>query len=307
MPYNIKTIKKEFKEKGIFYTSDEMAKTIKKYVNNDRPKSVYDPTCGDGALLSVFDDDIPKYGQEINAEQLEVAKQRLKNFTGICGDTLKEPAFMERRFDAIVANYPFSISWEQKSDVRFEKAPCLAPKSKADYSFILHILYLLSDSGTAAVLGFPGILYRGNAEAKIRQWLVEKNYIDKIVLFPGDQFVDTKISTVLLVIKKNKKSTDIVFEDYEHKRERVVKVDEIEKNNFNLSVNTYVEIEQTKEEIDPLALDNSARKQFLKKLENELIVQRTMCNIDNNLKPLKGFIKDIKCVIEQFEKSLRNN
>ena len=301
MPYNIKTIKKEFKEKGIFYTSGEMAKTIKKYVNNDRPKSVYDPTCGDGALLSVFDDDIPKYGQEINEEQLEVAKQRLKNFTGICGDTLREPAFMDRRFDAIVANYPFSISWEQKSDVRFEKAPCLAPKSKADYSFILHILYLLSDSGTAAVLGFPGILYRGNAEAKIRQWLVEKNYIDKIVLFPGNQFVDTNISTVLMVIKKNKKSTDIVFEDYEHKKERAVKVEEIASNNFNLSVNTYVEIEQQKEIIDPDELDNSARQQFLNKLEKELIMQRTICTIDNNLNPFNEFIKDIKSIVEKYE------
>ena len=304
MAYNIKSIRKEFKNKGIFYTSDEMAKTIKHYANKDRPINVYDPTCGDGSLLSVFDDDIPKYGQEINEEQLSVAKERLKNFTGICGDTLKEPAFMDMRFDLIVANYPFSISWEPKLDVRFENAPCLAPKSKADYSFILHILYLLANDGIAVVLGFPGILYRMNAEGKIRQWLVENNYIERVVLFPGDKFVDTKISTILLVLRKDKKKSDIVFEDYEHQKVREVSIEEIKNNNFNLSVNTYINIEQPREVIDPLELDNSARKQFLRKLENELVVQKTICQLDNNLKTLKEFISDIKMIINEFESQL---
>lgn len=153
--YNLKNIKQQFKEKGIFYTPSELAKMLKEYIHFI-PKTVYDPTCGDGGLLSVFDDNIKKYGQEINEQQLEVAKNRLKNFEGVLGDTLKEPAFLDKKFDCIMANPPFSIKWEPtKDDVRFCVAPDTAPPSKADYAFILHIIHLLSDDGKACILEFP--------------------------------------------------------------------------------------------------------------------------------------------------------
>ena len=106
--YNLKSIKEEFKSKGIFYTPPELAELLKSYVNFT-PNEIYDPTCGDGALLNVFGDDVVKYGQEINLEQLQVAKERLKNFNGYCGDTLKDPAFKDKKFDCILANPPFSI------------------------------------------------------------------------------------------------------------------------------------------------------------------------------------------------------
>lgn len=110
---------------------------------------------GDGALLSVFDDNVIKYGQDINYEQVEVAKQRLTNANIVAGDTLNEPAFRNKKFDYIVANPPFSVKWEPFKDERFEKAPALAPKSKADYAFILHILHYLSNTGKAVILEFP--------------------------------------------------------------------------------------------------------------------------------------------------------
>ena len=106
MSYNIKSIKQEFKKKGIFYTPPELAELMMSYVSRS-PKNVYDPTCGDGGLLAVFDDNVPKYGQEINSEQLDVANERLVNFIGYCGDTLKDPHFKNVKFDCIVANPPF--------------------------------------------------------------------------------------------------------------------------------------------------------------------------------------------------------
>ena len=157
MAYNIKSIKKEFAEKGIFYTQPELANYVKSFLPAD-VKEVYDPTCGNGGLLSVFDDDVEKYGQEINAEQLADAEKYLSNFHGVCGDTLKNPAWIDRKFDYIVANPPFGIKWEPPkmdmfdSDPRFEGVPAMPSRGMADFAFMLHILYLLSETGVAVVL-----------------------------------------------------------------------------------------------------------------------------------------------------------
>ena len=126
--YNIKSIRQDFKQKGIFYTQKELAEYIKNLLpeNVDR---VYDPTCGNGGLLSVFDDNVEKYGQDINAQQVEEAANRLKNFHGVAGDTLKTPAFKDMKFDYIVANPPFSIKWEPFQDERFN-APVLPRQVK---------------------------------------------------------------------------------------------------------------------------------------------------------------------------------
>ena len=219
--YSVKSIREEFKQKGIFYTQRELALYMKSLLP-DNVNCIYDPTCGNGGLLSVFDDNVEKYGQDINAEQVAQASEQLKNFHGAVGDTLKNPAFTDIKFDYIVANPPFSIKWEPFEDERFSVAPVLPPQSKADYAFLLHILYCLSDKGIAVVLNFPGILYRGQREGKIRQWLIEKNVIEKVIHIAGNKFEDTKIATCILVLNKAKKDNNILFIDDETKREKIV-------------------------------------------------------------------------------------
>lgn len=181
MSYSVKSIRKQFAEKGVFYTDRKLAEMLRDIVSRTSVVTeVYDPTCGNGNLLAVFPDDVRKYGQELNAQQAEEARLRLVNCGIAAGDTLIAPAFADRRFRHIVANYPFSVRWEPKEDHRWESAPCLPPPSKADYAFILHIIHMMDDDGIAAVLGFPGILYRGQREGKIRQWIVEKNLIESV-------------------------------------------------------------------------------------------------------------------------------
>lgn len=289
--YNIKSIRQEFKEKGIFYTTSELALYLKSFLPDDITE-IYDPTCGNGGLLSVFGDDVRKYGQDINAGQVRDAQERLKNFHGVVGDTLKEPAFWGRKFRYIIANPPFSIRWEPKNDERFEGFPCLPPPSKADYAFLAHILHYLSDDGTAAVLNFPGILYRGNSEGKIRRWMVEQNYIDAVIAVDGGHFVDTKITTAVLVLKKNRETTDVRF--VHNELERLVPASEIQGNDFQLSVSNYIiEIEE-KEEIDPLALELHTRKVFLERLEKELEFEKIICDMEGiDMKPLISAIRQI--------------
>ena len=296
--YNIKSIRQDFKQKGIFYTQRELAE----YIKNLLPANVnrvYDPTCGNGGLLSVFDDNVEKYGQDINAQQVEEAANRLKNFHGVAGDTLKTPAFKDMKFDYIVANPPFSIKWEPFQDVRFN-APVLPPPSKADYAFNLHILHYLSDKGIAAVLNFPGILYRGNREGIIRQWLVEQNYIEKVIAIAGNKFADTSIATCVIVYNKSKPNTDILFIDDETGRQRNVSFEEVKENGFNLSVNSYIQSEIKKEEIDPINLDKEAREAFLSRLRKELLFEKTVCEFESELS-FQNFLSDIQTIIDEFK------
>lgn len=301
MAYNIKSIKEEFKKKGIFYTPPELAELLKTYVNFT-PKEIYDPTCGDGALLNVFGDEVVKFGQEINEDQLKVAEQRLKNFNGYCGDTLKDPAFKDKKFDCILANPPFSIKWQPFVDERFQNCPELAPPSKADYAFLLHILHYLSDDGIAVTLNFPGILYRGNKEGKIRQWLIENNYIERVVNIPPDTFVDTKIATALVIFRKNKTTTDIIFEDKQLNKERVVTLEEIKENSFNLSVSNYVFEEKPIIKIDPLELQTKARNQMIERLKKDIMVDFMVCDLEGYDK--KQYLFDLLKVIYDFEKEI---
>lgn len=298
MEKNLQNIKQEFKNKGIFYTPEILALKLKEYI--DIPiTEVYDPTCGQGNLLKVFDENIPKYGQELDGLELEKANQSLKNFTGVAGDTLTNPAFINKKFNCIVANYPFSIKWQPTLDKRFIEAPTIPTEGKADYAFILHILHYLSDTGIASVLNFPGILYRGNREAKIRKYIVNKNWIDKIILIPANTFVDTKIATVLIIFKKNKTTTDITFIDEELKKEQVVTLEEIKKNDYNLSVNQYVFIEPVKEKIDPFALNAKARLQMKNKITADLNLDKMICELENwNFEEYK---QDLIKIIQNFK------
>jgi type I restriction system adenine methylase HsdM len=303
MSYNIKTIKEEFKAKGIFYTTNELAMLIKSFVDIDT-NEVYDPTCGDGSLLSVFEDSVKKYGQEINDHQLEVAEKRLINFTGYCGDTLKDPAFIDKKFKCIVANPPFSIAWEQPilngifTDDRFRLAPALPPKSKADYAFILHILHYLANDGIAVVLNFPGILYRGNSEGLIRKWIVEQNYIDKIIRIPGKTFVDTTIETSLIVFKKNKTTTNIEFIDSEKNKSYTATFEEIQKNDFVLSVNAFVKEQIIKSEFNPIELQQNARKGMLRRIKADIELDRMICEMEGY--NFNEYLVDIETLIKTY-------
>lgn len=297
--YNIKSIRQEFKEKGVFYTQKELALYLKSLLPDDVTE-IYDPTCGNGGLLSVFDDDVQKYGQDINAEQVQVATEYLKNFHGAVGDTLMNPSFNDKQFKYIIANPPFSIKWEPdllKSDKRFSILPCMPPKSKADYAFIAHILYELTDDGMAVILNFPGILYRGNSEGKIRKWLVEQNYIDTVISIDGGHFVDTKIATAVLIIRKNKKDKNIKF--VHNDREIVVPFEKVEENDFNLSVSSYLIEEVKKEIVDPIALEKQARRTFLRKLKKELDFEKMVCEMENI--SMKPFISAIKRIVKWYE------
>lgn len=264
---NMKNIKKTFAKNGIYYTPKELAEYMLSLV--DTPyKTAYDPTIGQGNLLAILSDDIEKYGQEIHENEMAKARAKLKNFTGVVGDTLAEPAFMDKKFDLILANPPFSVEWNpvEVTDPRFKDCGIVPTKGKADYAFILHCLYLLAEKGTAVIMNFPGILYRKGREGKIRQWLVEQNYVDKVISLPGKKFVDTDIQTILLVLKKNKKDTDILFIDEENEEVRKVKLEEIKENDFTLSVNTYIEKEIPKVDYNPETDDAELRKICLLKL-----------------------------------------
>lgn len=298
--YNIKSIRSQFKKQGIFYTDTKLAKIMKSYVPG-QVKEVYDPTCGDGQLLSVFSDDVQKYGQEINQEQLQVASERLVNFTGYCGDTLQDPHFADRRFDCIMANYPFSIKWEQRpNDPIFAEAPAMAPKSKADYAFILHILHLLKPTGVAVTLNFPGILYRGNAEGKIRRWIVEQNWIERIVMIPSGYFVDTTIATALIVFRKDKSTTDIIFEDRELEKERIVTIDEIRERDYYLS--NYIERDKPKEtDVDPIELEEEIRESFAKELKTQLELSSLMSILNK-----RDFVTPLVLTIEATIREYKN-
>lgn len=297
--FNLKNIRQDFKDKGIFYTTKELALYLKSFLPED-VKEIYDPTCGNGGLLSVFGDDVEKYGQDINADQVQVAQENLKNFHGAIGDTLANPAFVGRKFKYIIANPPFSIKWEPKSDERFENYPCLPPKSKADYAFIAHILYCLSDDGTAVVLNFPGILYRGNSEGKIRQYLVEQNLIDTVIAVDGGHFVDTKIATAVLIFRKNKTTTDIKF--IHNDKEITVPVEQIAENSYNLSVSNYIDETPPREELDGNKINSDVRQSTLSLLESTLKMEKMVCDLSG--KSVKPFINDLRKVIDDFEEGI---
>lgn len=309
--YSIKSIRKEFKEKGIFYTPKDLAEYMKSFIDIENYKNAYDPTCGRGNLLEVFGDEIEKYGQEINQDEFIIAQNKLINFKGYLGDTIKNPAFMDMKFDVIIANPPFSIKWEEnKEDIRFKDVPCIPPSSKADYVFILHCLYLLSQNGIAIIMNFPGVLYRGAKEGKIRQWLIENNYIDTVVEIEGKKFVDTDISTCLLILRKNKKSSDIKFIDKEQE-EKLVSYEEIKENNFRLTVSSYIQKTIPQEQIDEIQLERDCRANFLNKtmkfsIEMSILISQINPRIEEEL-PIRDFINDIKRTAEEiYEKGIKS-
>ena len=288
------------KKAGEFYTPQEVSKILAKIVtlHKDKIKNVYDPTCGSGSLLLRISKEARVanfYGQELNTTTFNLARMNMilhgvkyGDFDIRQGDSLEDPQHKDMQFDAIVANPPFSAKWSaDKSfmdDSRFSAYGKLAPKSKADYAFVQHMIYHLNESGTMGIVLPHGVLFRGAAEGKIREYLVgEKNYLDAVIGLPANLFYGTSIPTCILIFKKCREDDqDILFidaskdfekvknqnklrtEDIEKiintydKREEIEKyshkatLEEIKENDFNLNIPRYVD---TFEEEEPIDLD----------------------------------------------------
>lgn len=245
------------KKAGEFYTPQEVSQILAEIVTTGkvRLRDVYDPTCGSGSLLlrtakngkadSIF-------GQEKNPTTFNLCRMNMllhgvkyNDFDIQNGDTLEADAFGDRQYDAVVANPPFSADWSAaekfNNDDRFSKAGVLAPKSKADYAFILHMIYHLNDGGTMACVAPHGVLFRGAAEGKIRQFLIEKkNYIDAIIGLPANIFYGTSIPTCILVMKKCRKEDDnILFIDASKEFEKVKTQNKLREQHIQKIVETY--------------------------------------------------------------------
>ena len=278
---------------------------------------MYDPTCGSGSLLlqmkKQFEEHIIDegfFGQEINMTNFNLSRMNMflhginfKKFSIKRGDTLLNPLHNdEKPFDAIVSNPPYSIKWVGDADPtlindeRFAPAGKLAPKSYADFAFIMHSLSYLSSKGRAAIVCFPGIFYRKGAERTIRKYLIDNNFVDCVIQLPDNLFFGTSIATCILVMSKNKTENKVLFIDAskEFKKEtnnnileeknisaiveefrnrtdkeyfsRYVDASEIEENDYNLSVSTYVEKEDTREIIDIKVL-NKELEETVKKID----------------------------------------
>lgn len=309
------------KKAGEFYTPQQVSKILAKIVTmgKKRLKSVYDPTCGSGSLLlrvSKEAEIADFYGQELNQTTYNLARMNMilhdvkfEDFDIKQGDSLEHPQHIGKRFEAVVANPPFSAKWSAAKhfldDERFSAYGKLAPKSKADFAFVQHMIYHLDENGTMAVVLPHGVLFRGAAEGVIRKYLVEeKNYLDAVIGLPANIFYGTSIPTVVLVFKKCREDdADILFidaskyfekvknqnqlrdEDVERiittykNREEIEKfshlasIEEIQENDYNLNIPRYVD---TFEEEEPI--DLKAVVQELESIENEIK------NIDKEIK-----------------------
>ena len=287
------------KKAGEFYTPQEVSKILAKLVTvgKTRLKSVYDATCGSGSLLlrvaKEVEDVSNFYGQELNRTTYNLARMNMimhdvhyRKFDIKQEDTLEHPQHLEHRFEAIVANPPFSANWSANplhlNDDRFSQYGKLAPSSKADFAFIQHMIYHLDDNGTMAIVLPHGVLFRGGAEGHIRQYLIEdRNYLDAVIGLPSNIFYGTSIPTCILVFKKCREHSDnILFidasNDYEkaknqnyltneniekiidtytnrkeiEKYSHLASMQEIKENDYNLNIPRYVDTFEEEEVID---------------------------------------------------------
>ena len=309
------------KSGGEFFTPADVSELLTRLgtVGKTEINKVYDPACGSGSLLlkaeKVLGHDAVRngfFGQEINITTYNLCRINMflhdvgfDKFSIACEDTLTAPQHWDDEpFELIVSNPPYSIKWAGDSnpllinDPRYSPAGVLAPKSAADFAFIMHALSWLAANGTAAIVCFPGIMYRGGAEQKIRKYLIDNNFVDCVIQLPANLFFGTTIATCIMVLKKNKADNKTLFIDATTECIKVTKnnkltpdnidhivntfanreekphfshlaaYDEIVENDYNLSVSTYVEAEDTREAIDIVKLN--AEIEEIVKREDEL-------------------------------------
>ena len=291
------------KSGGEFFTPADVSELLTRLgtVGKKEVNKVYDPACGSGSLLLKAEKVLGRdgvrngfFGQEINITTYNLCRINMflhdvgfDHFDIACEDTLTSPQHWDDEpFELIVSNPPYSIKWEGDdnplliNDPRFSPAGVLAPKSKADLAFIMHSLSWLAPNGTAAIVCFPGIMYRGGSELKIRKYLIDNNFIDCVIQLPSNLFFGTSIATCIMVLKKGKSDNKVLFIDATNEcikvtnnnkltqanMDRIVETyanhiedehfsylasyDEISENNYNLSVSTYVEAADTREKIE---------------------------------------------------------
>ena len=323
------------KSGGEFFTPADVSVLLTKLgtVGKTTINKVYDPACGSGSLLLKAEKLLGKeavtsgfYGQEINITTYNLCRINMflhdigfDKFDIECEDTLTNPQHWDDEpFELIVSNPPYSIKWAGDdnplliNDPRFAPAGVLAPKSKADMAFIMHSLSWLAPNGTAAIVCFPGIMYRGGAEKKIRQYMVDNNYIDCIIQLPNNLFFGTSIATCIMVMKKGKKDNNILFIDatnecikvtnnnkltddnieniikwFVERREiehtvHLATYDEVSQNDYNLSVSTYIEAADIRKKIDIAKLNSEivdivSREQVLRDEIDRIIAEIEGC------------------------------
>ena len=321
------------KSGGEFFTPQHVSKLIAQLAMHKQTSvnKIYDPACGSGSLLlqakKHFDAHIIEdgfWGQEINHTTYNLARMNMflhninyDKFNIQLGNTLINPHFRnDKRFDAIVSNPPYSVKWIGAddptliNDERFAPAGVLAPKSKADFAFVLHALSYLSGRGRAAIVCFPGIFYRGGAEQKIRQYLVDNNYIETVISLAPNLFFGTTIAVTILVLSKRKTDTNIQFIDasglfkketnnntlthahidqimqvFDNKSDvehfaKSVSVEAVSANDYNLSVSSYVAAKDTRDVVD------------ITQLNAEL--KTTVAKIDQLRKDIDAIVSEIE-------------
>lgn len=299
------------KSAGEFYTPQQVSKILAKIVAGSKKqlKSVYDPTCGSGSLLLRIAREtkvLNYYGQELTSTTYNLARMNMmlhgvshEDFDIKNDNTLTKPQHLGKKFEAIVANPPYSAHWnpsvEMADDPRFSEYGKLAPKTKADFAFVQHMMYHLDDNGTMAVVLPHGVLFRGAAEGVIRQQLIEKNYLDAVIGLPANIFYGTSIPTCILVFKKCREADDKVLlidasnefekgknsnslsennvrkitEAYESRTEttkfsREVTLKELKENDYNLNIPRYIDSSEKEDQVDleqvKVALNETATK-----------------------------------------------
>lgn len=233
---------------GVYFTPNTLSTLLSKIANSyiDKPKNIYDPTCGTGSLLLEYikqNSNVEVYGQEISPSSYNLCKMNMilhnvKEYNLTLGDTLAKPiSIYENKFDIILSNPPFRTKWDSSSisneDKRFNGLSTLPPNDKADYAFILHSLYTLNENGVAAIVVSPGILNRGHEEKLIREYLVKKNLIDTIILLPNNLFYGTSINVCIMTLRKKKEDNNILFVDATSEFIKNNKRNELSNNNID--------------------------------------------------------------------------
>jgi len=325
------------KSGGEFYTPQEVSELLAEIttVGKKEVNKVYDPACGSGSLLLKFAKVLGKenvrqgfFGQEVNLTTYNLCRINMflhdvnyNNFDIAHGDTLIDPKHWDDEpFDAIVSNPPYSIRWDGDAnpllinDPRFSPAGVLAPKSKADLAFTMHMLSWLSTSGTAAIVEFPGVLYRGGAEQKIRKYLVENNYIDTVIQLPPDLFFGTSIATCIIVLKKSKKDNKTLFIDasaefvrggnknklsetnrlkileaFSNRKDieyfaKLVDNKAVAENDYNIAVSSYVVAEDTREVVNITDLNAKISQIVTRQNELRTAIDEIVADIENTEK-----------------------
>ncbi len=301
------------KSGGEFFTPADVSELLTRLgtVGKTEINKVYDPACGSGSLLLKAEKVLGRdkvrngfFGQEINITTYNLCRINMflhdiefDKFDIACEDTLTSPQHWDDEpFELIVSNPPYSIKWAGDenplliNDPRFAPAGVLAPKSKADLAFIMHSLSWLAPNGTAAIVCFPGIMYRGGAEQKIRKYLIDNNFVDCVIQLPSNLFFGTSIATCIMMLKKGKSDSRVLFIDATNECIKVTNnnkltqanmdkivdtfagrvevehfshlatYDEVAGNDYNLSVSTYVEAEDTREKVDIVKLNAEIRE-----------------------------------------------